>query len=642
MSSNSLLARRRVPASTIACSVAASPWSFAAHPSRLSGVTGAVAALLVTLAAPALAQTSAPAEVEVLPEMVVTANRIAQPLSDLTADMTIVDRETIERAGVAGVADVLARVPGIEMVRNGGPGSSTSVYLRGADSRFTAVYIDGVRIDSQSTGGASWQGIPLAMIDRVEVLRGAAGAVYGSDAIGGVVQIFTKRGEGPAKPFVGIGVGNHGTYTAEAGVSGGTGGWDYSLGLNRTYSEGFNARTTATANPDKDDYRSNAVNARLGYQINQQHRVEATLLANEVNSGYDASPKLDDRSLVNMYALGLNWQAKWSDVYSTKLQYTQSRDEYETRPSIYLTDTRLHNYLFQNEWRLGVHTLTAALERREDTLINGGLDRDRNQNALALGYGMHSGAHTVQLNVRHDRDSEFGGKTTGSASYGYEFAPNWRASATVGTGFRAPTLYQRFSKYGDATLRPEESKSAELALRWAKGSDSFSATVYRNNVTDLINYVSAGTCPAMAEEYGGCYANVGKARLEGITFAGATRVAKVNLRASVDFQNPRDLGADKVLARRAKRHASLGADTMVGGWNLGAEVQTSAKRFDNAANTKVLGGYTLLNLTASTPIAKDFSLVGRIGNLTDKKYETAGTYATEGRTFYVGLKWMPQ
>ena len=642
MSSNSLLARRRVPASTIACSVAASPWSFAAHPSRLSGVTGAVAALLVTLAAPALAQTSAPAEVEVLPEMVVTANRIAQPLSDLTADMTIVDRETIERAGVAGVADVLARVPGIEMVRNGGPGSSTSVYLRGADSRFTAVYIDGVRMDSQSTGGASWQGIPLAMIDRVEVLRGAAGAVYGSDAIGGVVQIFTKRGEGPAKPFVGIGVGNHGTYTAEAGVSGGTGGWDYSLGLNRTYSEGFNARTTATANPDKDDYRSNAVNARLGYQINQQHRVEATLLANEVNSGYDASPKLDDRSLVNMYALGLNWQAKWSDVYSTKLQYTQSRDEYETRPSIYLTDTRLHNYLFQNEWRLGVHTLTAALERREDTLINGGLDRDRNQNALALGYGMHSGAHTVQLNVRHDRDSEFGGKTTGSASYGYEFAPNWRASATVGTGFRAPTLYQRFSKYGDATLRPEESKSAELALRWAKGSDSFSATVYRNNVTDLINYVSAGTCPAMAEEYGGCYANVGKARLEGITFAGATRVAKVNLRASVDFQNPRDLGADKVLARRAKRHASLGADTMVGGWNLGAEVQTSAKRFDNAANTKVLGGYTLLNLTASTPIAKDFSLVGRIGNLTDKKYETAGTYATEGRTFYVGLKWMPQ
>lgn len=577
-----------------------------------------------------------------MPEMVVTANRIAQPLSDLTADMTIVDRETIERAGVAGVADVLARVPGIEMVRNGGPGSSTSVYLRGADSRFTAVYIDGVRIDSQSTGGASWQGIPLAMIDRVEVLRGAAGAVYGSDAIGGVVQIFTKRGEGPAKPFVGIGVGNHGTYTAEAGVSGGTGGWDYSLGLNRTYSEGFNARTTATANPDKDDYRSNAVNARLGYQINQQHRVEATLLANEVNSGYDASPKLDDRSLVNMYALGLNWQAKWSDVYSTKLQYTQSRDEYETRPSIYLTDTRLHNYLFQNEWRLGVHTLTAALERREDTLINGGLDRDRNQNALALGYGMHSGAHTVQLNVRHDRDSEFGGKTTGSASYGYEFAPNWRASATVGTGFRAPTLYQRFSKYGDATLRPEESKSAELALRWAKGSDSFSATVYRNNVTDLINYVSAGTCPAMAEEYGGCYANVGKARLEGITFAGATRVAKVNLRASVDFQNPRDLGADKVLARRAKRHASLGADTMVGGWNLGAEVQTSAKRFDNAANTKVLGGYTLLNLTASTPIAKDFSLVGRIGNLTDKKYETAGTYATEGRTFYVGLKWMPQ
>ena len=214
MSSNSLLARRRVPASTIACSVAASPWSFAAHSSRLSGVTGAVAALLVTLAAPALAQTSAPAEVEVLPEMVVTANRIAQPLSDLTADMTIVDRETIERQGFGGVADVLARVPGVEITRNGGPGASTSVYVRGAETRFTAVYVDGVRLDSQSTGGASWQNIPLSLIVRSEVLRGPAAAVYGSDAMGGVVQIFTKRGEGPAKHYVGFGFGNRGSYTA--------------------------------------------------------------------------------------------------------------------------------------------------------------------------------------------------------------------------------------------------------------------------------------------------------------------------------------------------------------------------------------------------------------------------------------------
>ena len=639
MSSNSLLARRRVPASTIACSVAASPWSLAAHPSRLSGVTGAVAALLVTLAAPALAQTSAPAEVEVLPEMVVTANRIAQPLSDLTADMTIVDRETIERQGFGGVADVLARVPGVEITRNGGPGASTSVYVRGAETRFTAVYVDGVRLDSQSTGGASWQNIPLALIDRIEVLRGPAAAVYGSDAMGGVVQIFTKRGEGPAKPYVGFGFGNRGSYTAEAGISGGAGAWDYSIGLNRSQSDGFSARTTPTANPDKDDYRSNSVNARLGYQLNKQHRLEATMLASDVNSGYDTSPTADDRSINKMNAVGLNWQAQWSDNYSTKLQYTQSRDFYQTKPSPYQTDTRLHNYLFQNEWRYGIHTMTAALERREDSLVNGSIDRDRHQNALALGYGMHSGAHTVQLNLRHDRDSEFGSKSTGSASYGYEFVPNWRATATVGNAFRTPTLYQRFSEYGEPALKPEESKNAELGLRWAKGADSFSATAYRNNVTDLINYIGGpGACTSTF----GCYENVGKARLEGITLAGTTKLGQFNLRGSVDFQNPRDQGTDKMLARRAKRFANLGVDTRVAGWTLGADMHTSAKRFDTAANTTVLGGYTLFNISASTQLGKDWSLMARVNNLTDKKYETARTYATEGRSVYVGVKWMPQ
>jgi vitamin B12 transporter len=243
------------------------------------------------------------------------------------------------------------------------------------------------------------------------------------------------------------------------------------------------------------------------------------------------------------------------------------------------------------------------------------------------------------LNLRHDRDSEFGNKTTGSASYGYEFVSNWRATATVGNAFRTPTLYQRFSEYGEPALKPEESKNAELGLRWAKGSDSFSATVYRNNVTDLINYIGGpGACTSPY----GCYENVGKARLEGITLAAATKLGQFNLHGSVDFQNPRDQGSDKMLARRAKRFANLGVDTRVAGWTLGADMHTSAKRFDNAANTNVLGGYTLFNISASTQLSKDWSLIARVNNLADKKYETARTYATEGRSVYMGVKWMPQ
>ena len=609
-------------------------------PSR-SAIAWAVSAALPCVALSAQAQ-QLPSGQETagknLQEMVVTANRIAQPLSDLVADMSIIDAQTIERQGPGSVADVLARVPGIQITRNGGPGTATSVFLRGADSRFTAVYVDGVRMDSQSTGGASWQSIPLALIDRIEVLRGPAAAVYGSDAMGGVVQIFTKKGDGPAQPYAGLGVGSRGTFTAEAGISGGAGGWDYALGLNRSQTDGFNARTVATANPDKDDYRSNAVSGRLGYQLNRQHRLEATLLASDVNSGYDNSLTEDDRSLNKMYALGLNWQAQWTAQYSTKLQFSQSRDYYETRPSPYQTDTRLQNYLFQNEWRLGVHTLTAALERRDDALTNGGIDRDRHQNALALGYGLNTGPHTVQLNLRRDDDSEFGGKTTGSAAYGYAFATHWRATATVGTAFRVPTLYQRFSEYGDASLQPEKSRNAELGLRWAQGAHSFSATAYRNRVTDLINFSSPGSCDSPF----GCYANVGKARLEGITLAGTTKLGAFNLHGSVDFQNPRDTENDKLLARRAKRYATLGAETRAAGWTWAADLQTSAKRFDNAANTNVLGGYTLFNLSAQTEVAKDVNLIARINNLADKRYQTARTYATEGRSVYVGVKWMPR
>jgi vitamin B12 transporter len=571
-------------------------------------------------------------------ETVVTATRTPQPLSDLVADVTVIDRETIETSGATGLADVLARVPGIEISRNGGPGTTTSVFLRGAESRFTAVYIDGVRIDSQSTGGAAWESIPLAQIDRIEVLRGPAGAVYGSDAMGGVVQIFTKRGEQGVAPYVGVGIGNHRTTKVEAGVSGASGTIDYAFGIAREESKGFNARTTATANPDRDGYDSTSANARVGLQLNAAHRLEATLLTNDMDSGYDTSPTADDRNLRKLHALGLNWQAQWSTAYKTRVQITDSRDQYETRPSPYLTETRLRGYLFQNEWRQGPHLLTAALERREDRLENAPIDRKRSQDALALGYGYTAGAHTLQANVRHDSDSEFGGKGTGSLAYGFSFAPQWRATASVGTAFRAPTLYHRFSEYGTGRLNPESSRNAELGLRWAQGSSSFSVTAYRNRVEDLIVFGAAGPCPSSL----GCYANVARAEYKGVTFAGSYRLGSVQLRGSLDLQNPRDLATGKMLARRAKRHGTLGADTQLAGWTVGAEVQASGRRFDNATNTLNLGGYALVNLYASTRIARDFTLVARLDNAADKQYELARTYATPGRVAYLGVKWAPK
>lgn len=588
-----------------------------------------------------------------LSETVVTATRTEQPLADLVSDVSIVDRQTIEASGATGVADVLARLPGIEISRNGGPGNASSVFLRGAESRFTAVYIDGVRIDSQSTGGAQWEQIPLSQIDRIEVLRGPAAAVYGSDAIGGVIQLFTRKGEGPAAPYVGVGVGNQGTRKVEAGVSGATGpdgALDYSLGVDHVRSSGFDSKSSGVHNPDDDGYRSTSASARLGYRVDARHQIGASALLSRMNSGYDAytykpSAPVDDRNEHRLSTLGAHWAAQWSDIYSSRVSVSESVSRYETTPSTYLSETQLRGFLWQNDWHLGAHRFSAALERREDSLENAALaasggssSRSRSQNALALGYGYTAGSHSVQANLRQDDDSEFGGKGTGSLSYGYGFAPGWRATGSVGTAFRAPTLYQRFSEYGVASLQPETSRNVEVGIRYAQASSSFSAVAYRNRLSNLITFGSAGPC---ASAYG-CYSNTARAQYEGITFAGSYRVSGVQLHGSLDFQNPVNLDTGKLIPRRAKRHGALGADTLLAGWTLGAEMQTSGQRFDNASNTSVMGGYTLFNLYASTRIARDYTLLARIDNAGDKNYETARTYATGGRQLYVGLKWAPQ
>jgi vitamin B12 transporter len=574
----------------------------------------------------------------------VTATRVAQPVTDVVADVSIVDRATIERSGAAGLADLLGQLPGVSFARNGGPGATTSVYLRGAETRFTAVFVDGVRIDSQSTGGASWNAIPLSQIDRIEVVRGPAAAVYGSDALGGVFQIFTRQGEAGFSPSVEVGLGSHGTRKIAAAFSGQHGEVDYALGASRETSDGFNAQPDS--NPDRDGYRSTAVSGRLGWQLNAAHRLDASLLDSRMDAQYDGfMPGNDDRGQSDLQTVGLNWSAKWSDTYATKLGVTRGKDRYETMPSVYVTDTSVTSYLLQNELTLGAGQLTVALERREDRLDNASTTpviSERSQNALALGYALRSGAHTLQLNARRDDDSEFGGRSTGSAAYAYGFAPNWRATVSAGTAFRAPTLYQRFSAYGLPSLQPETARNIEGGVKYEQRGSQFSLIAYRNKVSDLITYVSGpGACANGTGTYAGCYGNTANAQYSGLTLAGAHRFGMLALSGSLDLQNPKDLGTGNQLARRAKQTAKLAASLPLAGWRLGAESEFVGKRFNDARNTERLGSYSLVNLTASTVVAKDWTLLGRIDNLGDASYETAKGYATAGRTFYVGLKWAP-
>lgn len=601
-------------------------------------------ALLCALPLSAAAQDSA----ATLPVTVVTATRTEQPLVDLVADVTVIDSAQIERSGASALADVLSQLPGLELVRNGGPGGSSSLYIRGAETRFTAVYVDGVRVDSQSTGGASWESIPLAQIDRIEVLRGPASAVYGSDAMGGVVQIFTRKGEGPFKPYAGVGLASYGSSQGEAGFSGRSGALDYALGVAAERSSGFNARPVTDYNPDDDGYRSQSGSARLGWQLNDAHRLDTTLLANNLDAQYDNSrtapaSTYDDHALHQLRSGSLGWQADWTDAYRSRLNMTDSRSRYETLSSGYLTDTHLRGYLWQNEYRQGGHLVTAALERREDQLENASTTPSqtaRTQNGLALGYGWRGADHSLQLQARQDHDSEFGSQNTGSVAYGFALARHWRLTASAGTAFRAPTLFQLFSDYGNPRLQPERSRNIEAGLRYTEGANSWGLVAYRNTVSNQIAYSAAaiGTCAYAF----GCYANVAQAEYLGVTLSGRQRVGETNLSASLDVQKPRDFDTGNLLARRASHHATLWIDTRMHGWRVGADAKLSGARYDNGGNTIVLPAYAVFNLHAQTSIGRDWRALLRLDNATDAQYQLADGYATAGRALFVGLKWAPQ
>ena len=575
-----------------------------------------------------------------------TASRVAQPVTEVVADVSIVSRDQIKHSGAGSVAELLALLPGLQAITHGDTGQ---IYIRGADARMTALYVDGVRVDSQDGlmlgGGVPWALVPVAQIDRIEVLRGAASAVYGSDAMGGVIQIFTRRGASGFSPFVNLGVGSFNQKKLEAGFSGAQASWDYALSVGREDNDGFNTRPDLIHTPDHEAIARRSGSLRLGYQLSTAHRIELNALDSQLDSQYvpwNGGADINVKS--NLSTAAVNWSAQWTDAYSTRLSLSQSRiSKSDDAPNDFKTD--LQTALFENNLRIGAGTLTAVLEQRQDhfeaeaTKWDPAFKGSRTQNALALGYGANYGKHAVQVNVRRDNDSLFTSKQTGALAYAYTFAPNWRANASTGTAFRVPTLEQIYGPYGDAKLVPESNQNHELGVSYASSERSFKAVVYRNDISNMISSSQTlSTCSAGSF----CYYNVGQASIRGMTLSGVQRVGAYEMRASLDALDPVNSVTGKTLSLRARKTLTLAVDRRAAAWRLGGELQAVGERFDNAANTIVLPGYALLNLKAGTQLAKDWQLVMRLDNAADAKYQQVGQIATPGRTFYAGLQWQPR
>jgi len=570
----------------------------------------------------------------------VTAARSPQPLAELIADVTTIGPEEIARAGAQSLAELLSRVPGVEIAMNGGPGSTSSVFLRGANRGHTLVLIDGLRVGSSTDGATALEAIPLEQIDHIEILRGPASSLYGADAIGGVIQIFTRKSDGALSANASAGYGTYRTALASGGVSGGDGPWRFALQGGVRKSAGFNAignPDNFSYNPDRDGYRDDSASGSVAFRFAPEQELTAQFLRSRENAQFDAGPGFDDRTITTLTSYSIASRNRLASFWTSKLEAGEGDDDSLSQtgfgPSRF--KTRQRQYAWQNDFALTQSALSVAVERREERVDSdaGFAVTARNTNAVVGVWQWHDGPQAVQANLRRDDSSQFGGRTTGALAYGYAIGGGFRASASYGTAFKAPTfndLY--FPGFSNPALRPETAHSAEAALRYAGGGFSAGIVAYRNRVRDLIVFEcdAAFNCAPQ---------NVADATLEGVTLELEARKDDLVVRASADFQRPEDDASGNLLPRRARRHASLGAAQSWGALRVGAEMVASSERFDDAANTRRMGGYATVNLTADYALAAGWTLFARFDNVLDKHYELAADYNTPGASVFAGVRY---
>jgi vitamin B12 transporter len=595
-----------------------------------------------------------------LSEVVVTATRQPQRADEVLADVSVIERDTIEQAGAGSVIDLLARQPGVQMFQNGGPGTTAQIFLRGSRTDQVKVLIDGMPINSIDISGSPLRFIPLGDVDHIEILRGPASALYGADALGGVIQIFTRRGAAGLGGEVFVGAGSYGVQKSSASISGGDERWHFKLSGNDDRGDGLSTiRHGKGRDGDHDAYREMGANGALSFTPLQGHELSAQWMRNHGQTYFDSSTgngttAFNSRVDFANEVWNVSSRDKLTDAWTSTLRYGQSLDNqssYTTSATPSIIDTRSTQTSWQNDITLPLGSALVLLERLDQHV--GPRARfpsnpvDSHNDAVVLGWTAALDAHRWQLSGRHDDHSKFGSKDTWSAAYGYQLDKNWRVNGSVGTSFKAPTLYQLYAVIpaqlvANPALKPEEGRNKELGLTWEQGLQTASVTWYRNDINNLVDFNNGATQ----------YQNISNVTLEGWTLAWNGRLDDWTLASSLDLLDARNETTHRSLERRAKQKVNAFASRDWGQWNVGAEAVAVGRRYSGtSSNSEALpmGGYTLLNLTARYPLTRNLGLELRADNITDKQYATARTsigataglydYNTPGASWFVGLRY---
>ena len=617
-------------------------------------------ALAVTLCLPTLASAEAAADATDLDEIVVTATRTEVALQDSVLPAQVIDREEIERTQARSLPELLKGRAGINLTNQGGAGKLTSVFLRGAESDHVLVLVDGVRIGSATAGLASFQDLPVDQIERIEIVRGPRSSLYGSEAIGGVIQIFTRAGGNGFSPHFRIGGGSNNLREASAGFSNRSergwfsaeGAYQETDGINACRGSGTLFQGCFADEPDDDGYRNVSVSLRGGVNLTDALALEGHFLNADADNEYDGSIFGGNEAENTQRVAGgkLTWNA--SDRVKLVVQAGRADDKSDAyyrdaatpdvRTFVNTFDTQRDTAAVQADFKLAEgHLLTAGGDWQQDNIASTtGFSVDsRDNTGVFLEYQGRFGAHQLQASVRNDDNEQFGNHVTGSAGWGLTFGDGFRLNASYGTGFKAPTfndLYYPGSESPD--LKPEQSESLNIGVSQFKDNWNWTFNVFETRIDDLIVFVY------LPPDYNGVGLNVDKARIRGAEFTFGVQVAGFDISTQLSHIDPRNQSAgyeDNLLARRSRNTARIDVDRTFGDFRVGLTGNGASHRYDNLSNTARLAGYGTLDLRLEYAFHPDWTLQARATNVFDRQYETIAWYNQPGREYGLSLSYRP-
>lgn len=609
-------------------------------------------ALAVAMALPFAVQAQQATDLD---EVVVSGTRTEVAVEDSLVPAQVIGRDAIQRSQARSLGELLQGRAGISIANQGGAGKITTLNLRGAESDHVLVLVDGVRMGSATAGLPALQDLPIDQIDRVEIVRGPRSSLWGSEAIGGVIQVFTRRNTGKVRPNFRVGVGSDSTREASAGIGGGIGrGW-FGADVAYTRTDGFNAcrgrgpdpsipfdfgAGCFTDEPDRDGYRNTSANLRGGYAFTDTLTLEANALRADGKSEFDGS--YTNRSETVQQVLGTKLRYAPSDKVNLLLSLGRNddkSDDFHDHVQSGYFQTRRYVASAQGDFTVAANQLlTAGIDWQDDRVESDTLFDVTQRDNLAgfVEYQGRFGAHQLQASVRNDDNEQFGNHTTGSLGYGFGFGNGLKLTASVATGFKAPSfndLYYPF--FGNPGLKPEESESVNLGIAQYRDDWNWTFNVYQNKVDQLISYDAAIFLPN----------NIDEARIRGAEFTVDFTLAGFDIATQLSHTDPRNRSAginhDNLLARRPRNTARIDVDRAFGDFRTGVTFNAAGERYDNLANTDRLGGYSTLDLRLEYAIAPAWTLQAKVGNVFDRDYETVAWYNQSGRTYGLSLRYQP-